>query len=162
VFRERQGRAGVSALELDVLGSGRAMMQVMKPAARFLALVLAAAVAAAPALLVVCAIACHPPARGLVEAQATSEHSCHEPAGASASVYHLRGHSRGCSHDHRQTAVRVAGVDPGTPNKSLPAWIAIVTSAIGSLAPRNASLAVLLAHPPGAGTASSFLLPLRI
>jgi hypothetical protein len=123
--------------------------------------VLAAAVAAAPALLVVCAIACHPPAKGLVEAQATSGHSCHEPAGASASVYHLRSHARGCSHDHGQTGVRVAGVDPGTPNKSMQAPSALIASAIGWLAAMNASLAVLLAHPPGAGTASS-LLALRI
>ena len=139
------------------------MMPVMKPAARFLALVLAAAVAAAPALLIVCAIACHPLATGLVEAQAARGHSCHEPAGASASVYHLRGHSKGCSHDHGQAGVRVPGVDPGTPNKSMQqAPIALIASAIGSLAPRNASLAVLLVRPPGAGTASSFLLPLRI
>ena len=138
------------------------MMQVMKPVRSFFVLVLAAAVAAAPALLVACAIACHSPARGAVETQAASGRSCHEAGTVPGSPYHLRGHSRGCSHDHGQTGVRVAGGDAGTPNKSVQAPVAFVTSAVASRARRTASLSALLVGPPGSETASSFLLPLRI
>jgi hypothetical protein len=135
------------------------MMQVMKLLTRFFVLVLAAAVATAPALLVACAIACHSPARGLVETQATSGHSCHEAATVPGSPYHLRGHSTGCSHDHGRTGVQASG-NAGTPNKSIHAPIALVTSAIGSLAERTASSSALLVRPPGSRT--SYLLPLRI
>jgi pyruvate/2-oxoacid:ferredoxin oxidoreductase beta subunit len=162
VFLEHQGRAGVSALELDRLTSGCAMMEVMKLVTRSFVLLLAAAVAAAPALLVACAIACHSAARGSLEKQATGGHSCHEAATAPASPYHLRGHSRGCNHDHHQPGVRVAGGDAGTPNKSVQAPIAFVTPRIGSFARRTASSSASLVRPPGSGTASSFLLPLRV
>jgi hypothetical protein len=162
VFLERQGRAGLSAMELDVRNSGCAIMQVMKLVTRVFVLVLATAVAAAPVLLAACAIACHSSARGSVETQATSGHSCHEAATVPGSPYHLLGHSRGCSHDHGHTGVRVAGGDAGTANKSLQSPIALVTSATGSLARRTASSSALLVRPPGSGTASSFILPLRI
>jgi hypothetical protein len=138
------------------------MMQVMKPVTRLFVLVLAAAVAAAPALLVACAIACHSPARGSVETQATSEHSCHQAATVPGSPYHLRNHSRGCGDDHGQTGVQTAGGDLGTPNKSMRAPIAFVTSAIGSLARTTVFSSASPVRLPRAGTASSFLLPLRI
>jgi len=162
VFFERQGRAGVSAMELDAPNGGCAMMQVMKLVTRSFVLMLAAVVAAAPALLVACAIACHSPARGLVETQAASGRSCHEAAAVAGSPYQLRGHSRVCGHDHGQPGVRVAGGDAGTPNKSVQAPIALVTSAVDSIASKSAFSSGLLVHPPGSGTASFFLLPLRI
>ena len=142
--------------------SGCAMMQVMKLVTRFSVLVLAAAVATAPALLVACAIACHPPERGSVETQATGGHSCHEAAAGPGSPYHLRDHSRTCGHDHGRTGVMTNGGDQGSPNKSIHAPIALVRSATGSRARSTASSSALLIHPPGPGTASSFLLPLRI
>jgi hypothetical protein len=142
--------------------SGCAMMQVVKLVTRFSVLVLAAAVAAAPTLLVACAIACHSPERGSAETQATSGLSCHEAAAGPGSPYRLRDHSRSCGHDHGRTGVQTSGGNPGSPNKSTHAPIALVTSATGLLARSTPSSSALLIHPPGSGTASSFLLPLRI
>ena len=138
------------------------MMQVMKPVTRFFVLGLAAALAAAPTLIVACAIACHSPAKESAETQSASAPSCHEAATVSGSPYHLRGHSRGCSHDHGHTGVQVARGDAGTPNKSLRAPIADVTPVVASLAIRTSFLSAILVRPPGSGTASSFVLPLRI
>jgi hypothetical protein len=149
-------------MELDELESGCAMMQVVKPVTRFFVLGLAAALAAAPTLIVTCAIACHSPANESAETQPASAPNCHEAASVPGSPYHLLGHSRGCSHDHGHTGAQVARGDAGTPNKSVHAPIAAVTSVFASLAIRPSFSSAVLVRPPGSGTASSFVLPLRI
>jgi hypothetical protein len=138
------------------------MMQVMKSVTRFFVIGLIAALAAAPTLIVACAIACHPPAQESVETQPTSAPSCHEAATVPGSPYHLQGHSRGCPHDHGHTGVQVARADAGTPNKSAHAPIAAVTPVFASLAIMTSLSSAVIVRPPGSGTASSFVLPLRI